>query len=153
MALLLGCFWAGTHSVSASGIADLVAALHNWSDAKHGNRAGGPRVGFPRFKARHRDHGRVRFTTGAMRLEADRRHLVLPVIGRLRSKENTRRLQRLVVKGRARVLSMTLSAQGGRLAGCLGPGAGRPPAPDPQPAGRPLRRRSWYRAGVGEHRP
>jgi putative transposase len=99
----------------ASGIADLVAALHNWSDARHGNRAGGPRVGFPRFKARHRDRGRVRFTTGAMRLEADRRHLVLPVIGRLRSKETTRRLQRLVVKGRARVLSMTLSAQGGRL--------------------------------------
>jgi putative transposase len=50
----------------ASGIADLVVALQNWSDAKHGNRAGG-RVGFPRFKARHRDRGRVRFTTGAMR--------------------------------------------------------------------------------------
>jgi putative transposase len=50
-----------------------------------------------------------------MRLEPDRRHLVLPVIGRLRSKENTRRLQRLVAKGRARVLSMTLAEQGGRL--------------------------------------
>jgi putative transposase len=98
----------------ASGIADLVAALHNWSDAKHGRRAG-QRVGFPRFKARHRDRGRVRFTTGAMRLEADRRHLTLPVIGRLRSKENTRRLQRLIAKGRARLLSMTLSEHGGRL--------------------------------------
>jgi putative transposase len=99
----------------ASGIADLVAALGNWSDAKHGRRAGG-RVGFPRFKARRRDRGRVRFTTGAMRLEPDRRHLVLPVIGRLRCKENTRRLQRLIVKGRARVLSMTLTEQqGGRL--------------------------------------
>jgi putative transposase len=52
----------------ASGIADLVAALRNWSDAKHGRRVGG-RVGFPRFKARRRDPGRVRFTTGAMRLE------------------------------------------------------------------------------------
>jgi putative transposase len=50
-----------------------------------------------------------------MRLEPDRRHLTLPVIGRLRSKENTRRLQRLVAKGRARVLSMTLSEHGGRL--------------------------------------
>jgi putative transposase len=98
----------------ASGIADLVVALHNWSDSKAGRRAGG-RVGFPRFKARHRDHGRVRFTTGAMRLEPDRRHLVVPVIGRLRSKENTRRLQRLAAKDRARVLSMTLSEQGGRL--------------------------------------
>jgi putative transposase len=98
----------------ASGIADLVAALRNWSESKHGRRAG-PQVGFPRFKARHRDRGRVRFTTGAMRLEPDRRHLVLPVIGRLRSKENTRRLQRLVAKGRARVLSMTLAERGGRL--------------------------------------
>jgi putative transposase len=98
----------------ASGIADLVAALHSWSDSKHGHRAG-QRVGFPRFKARRRDRGRVRFTTGAMRLEPDRRHLTVPVIGRLRSKENTRRLERLVVKGRARILSMTLSEQGGRL--------------------------------------
>jgi putative transposase len=84
----------------ASWIADLVAALRNWSDSKHGDRVG-QRVGFPRFKARHRDGGRVRFTTGAMRLEPDRRHLTVPVIGRLRSKENTRRLQRLVAKGRA----------------------------------------------------
>jgi putative transposase len=98
----------------ASGIADLVAALRNWSESKHGRRSG-PQVGFPRFKARHRDHGRVRFTTGAMRLEPDRRHLVLPMIGRLRSKENTRRLQRLVANGRARVLSMTLAERGGRL--------------------------------------
>ncbi len=99
----------------ASGIADLVAALGNWSDAKHGRRAGG-KVGFPRFKARRRDRGRVRFTTGAMRLEPDRRHLVLPVIGRLRCKENTRRLQRLIVKDRARVLSMPLTEQqAGRL--------------------------------------
>jgi putative transposase len=98
----------------ASGIADLVTALHNWQDAKQGRRAGG-RMGFPRFKARHRDHGRVRFTTGAMRLEPDRRHLVLPVVGRLRCKENTRRLERLVAKGHARVLSMTLSEHGGRL--------------------------------------
>jgi putative transposase len=98
----------------ASGIADLVAALGNWSDAKAGRRAGA-RVGFPRFKARRRDRGRLRFTTGAMRLEPDRRHLTLPVIGTLRSKENTRRLERLVAKGRARVVSMTLSEQGGRL--------------------------------------
>jgi putative transposase len=50
-----------------------------------------------------------------MRLEPDRRHLVVPVIGKLRSQENTRRLERLVAKGRARVLSMTLAEQGGRL--------------------------------------
>jgi putative transposase len=98
----------------ACGIADLVTALHAWSASKQGRRAGS-RVGFPRFKARHRDRGRVRFTTDPIRLEADRRHLTLPVIGTLRSKENTRRLQRLIAKGRARVLSMTLSEQSGRL--------------------------------------
>jgi putative transposase len=98
----------------ACGIADLVAALHAWSASKRGRRAGSP-VRFPRFKARHRDRGRVRFDSGAMRLEADHRHLTLPVIGKLRSKENTRRLRRLLAKGRARVLSMTLSEQSGRL--------------------------------------
>lgn len=98
----------------ASGIADLVTALRTWSASKHGHRAGA-RVGFPRFKARRRDRGRVRFSTGALRLEADRRHLTLPVIGRLRCKENTRRLERLLAKGQARVLSMTLSEHGGRL--------------------------------------
>jgi putative transposase len=98
----------------ACGIADVMAALHAWSASRQGRRAGS-RVGFPRFKARHRDRGRVRFTTGPMRLEPDRRHLTLPVIGTLRSKESTRRLQRLLAKGRARVLSMTLSEQGGRL--------------------------------------
>jgi putative transposase len=98
----------------ASGIADLVAGLHNWSEVKAGRRKG-PRVGFPRFKARHRDRDRVRFTTGAMRLEPDRRHITVPVIGKLRSKENTRRLERLVAKGQARILSITLSHRGGRL--------------------------------------
>jgi transposase len=98
----------------ASGIADLVAGLRNWSASKQGRRAGRP-VGFPRFKVRHHDHGRVRFSTGAMRLESDHRHLTLPVIGKVRSKENTRRLQRLLVKDRARILSMTLSEHGGRL--------------------------------------
>ena len=98
----------------ASGIADLVVGLHNWSDAKAGHRKGA-QVGFPRFKARHRDRGRVRLPTGAMRLEPDRRHLIVPVIGKLRSKENTRRLERLVVNGRARILSMTLGQRSGRL--------------------------------------
>jgi len=51
----------------ASGIADLVVALGNWSDAKAG-RCASRRVGLPRFKARRRDPGRVRFTTGVMRL-------------------------------------------------------------------------------------
>jgi putative transposase len=98
----------------SNGIADLVTALTAWSAFKHG-RCKRTRVGFPRFKIRRRDRGRVRFTTGAMRLEADRRHITLPVIGKVRSKETTRRLQRLVAKGRARILSMTLREEAGRL--------------------------------------
>jgi len=50
-----------------------------------------------------------------MRLEPDRRHLTLPVIGTLGSKENTRRVERHVAKGNARILSMTLSERWGRL--------------------------------------
>jgi putative transposase len=117
------------------GIADLVAGLHAWSASKHGRRAGS-RVGFPQFKARHRDRGRVRFTTGAMRLEADRRHLTLPVIGTLRSKENTRRLERLLAKGRARVLSMTLSEHGGRLFVSVATVVAQPPRHPSEPDAR-----------------
>jgi putative transposase len=119
----------------ASGIADLVVALGNWADAKQDRRAGA-RVGFPRFKARRRDRGRVRFTTGAMRLEPDRRHLVLPVIGKLRAKENTRRLQRLLVKGRARVLSMTLSEHGRRRYVAVQAIVAQQPRTPSQPHGR-----------------
>jgi len=50
-----------------------------------------------------------------MRFEPDRRHLMLPVVGILRSKENTRRVERHVAKGNARILSMTLSERWGRL--------------------------------------
>jgi len=98
----------------AAGIADAVAALDNWSKSKRGKRKG-RRVGFPRFEPRRRARNRVRFTTGAMRFEPDRRHLTLPVIGTLRAKENTRRLQRHVAKNNAHVLSMTLSERWGRL--------------------------------------
>jgi len=98
----------------SAGIADAVAALHNWSKSKRGKRKG-RRVGLPHFESRRRAQNRVRFTTGAMRLEPDRRHLTLPVIGILRSKENTRRVQRHVAKSDARIPSMTLSERWGRL--------------------------------------
>jgi putative transposase len=108
--------WWAEHSKEcyAAGIADAVAALKSWSDSAHGRRQG-RRVGFPRFESKRHTKHRVRFTTGAMRLESDRRHLTLPVIGTLRSKENIRRVQRHVVNGNARILSMTLSERCGRL--------------------------------------
>ena len=99
----------------SSGISDLVEALDSWSKSKKGQRKG-RKAGFPRFKSDRRgDAGRVRFTTGTMRLEDDRRTITLPVIGALRSKENTRRVQRFLARGDARILNMTVSERWGRL--------------------------------------
>ena len=98
----------------STGIADLCAALGNWKDSKSGARKG-RKVGFPRFKSKRKDQARVRFSTGAVRVEPDRRTITLPVVGALRSLENTRRLERLVTTGKARILSATLSERWGRL--------------------------------------
>jgi putative transposase len=98
----------------SSGIADLCIALKNWQDSKTGRRQG-KKAGFPNFKSRHKDQARVRLTTGAIRVEPDRRTITLPVLGPLRSKENTRRLERLVKTGKAQILSATLSERWGRL--------------------------------------
>ncbi len=98
----------------SSGLADLAQGLANWKAGRLGTRKG-RQVGFPRFKSGRRDADRVRFTTGPMRLEADRRTITIPVIGGLRSRENTRRVQRHLASGRAQVLNMTLSQRWGRL--------------------------------------
>ncbi|OAT69361.1 transposase [Mycobacteroides immunogenum] len=98
----------------ADGIAGAVDAYWNWRASRAGTRAG-KRVGFPRFKKKGRDADRVSFTTGAMRVEPDRRHLTLPVIGCVRTQENTRRIERLIAKGRARVLAITVRRSGTRL--------------------------------------
>jgi putative transposase len=98
----------------SSGLADLAQGLANWKASKNGTRKG-RRVGFPRFQAARRDPGRVRFSTGTMRIEDDRRTITVPVIGPLRSMENTRRVQRHVAGGRAQILNMTLSQRWGRL--------------------------------------
>ena len=108
-------WWAGNSKEAySSGIADLVTALKNWSGSRNGTREG-RKCGFPKFKSKRRDRGRVRFTTGTMRLEADRRGITVPVIGTLRSKENTRRVQRPVARGRARILNMAVTERWGRL--------------------------------------
>ena len=64
----------------ADGIGGAVHAYWDWQQSRAGKRAG-KRVGFPRFTKKGRDADRVCFTTGAMRIEPDRRHLTLPVIG------------------------------------------------------------------------
>jgi putative transposase len=108
-------WWAqNSKEAYSSGLADLARALDNWKASRDG-ACNGRRVGFPRFKSARRDYGRVRFTTGTMRLEADRRTITVPVIGGLRSMENTRRVQRHMTSGRAHLLNMTLSERWGRL--------------------------------------
>jgi putative transposase len=98
----------------ADGIRGAVDAYWNWQTSRAGKRAG-KRVGFPRFKRKGRDADRVCFTTGAMRVEPDRRHLTLPVIGTVCTHENTRSIQRLSRAGRARVLAISVGGNGTRL--------------------------------------
>jgi putative transposase len=98
----------------ADGIAGAVAAYWNWQASRVGRRVG-KRVGFPRFKKKGRDADRVSFTTGAMRVEPDRRHLTMPVVGCVRTHESTRRIERLIARGRARVLAITVRRNGTRL--------------------------------------
>jgi putative transposase len=61
----------------------------------------------------------VCFTTGAMRVEPDRRHLTLPVIGTVRTHENMRRIERLIRGGRARVLAISVRRNGTRVDACV----------------------------------
>ena len=98
----------------ADGIDGAVRAYWNWQQSRAGTRAG-KRVGFPRFKKKGRDCDRLTFTTGAMRVEPDRRHLTLPVVGCVRTHENTRRVERLIAKGRARILAISVRRNGTRL--------------------------------------
>jgi putative transposase len=98
----------------ADGIKGAVDGYWNWQASRAGTRAG-RRAGFPRFAKKGRDRDRVTFTTGAIRVEPDRRHVTLPRIGTIRVHENTRRLQRLLAKDRARILAVTVSRKGTRL--------------------------------------
>ena len=97
----------------ATGLDQLARGLKNWSDSKKGKRAGRP-VGFPRFKAKRRTTPSVRFTTGTIRLEDDRKHVTLPVLGTIKTHESTRKLHRKITAGVARVLSATVRFETGR---------------------------------------
>lgn len=96
-----------------TGLDQLARALKNWSDSRKGKRAGRP-VGFPRFKSKRRATPSIRFTTGAIRVEPDRMHVTLPVLGRIKTHESTRKLERRVANGTARILSATAGFERGR---------------------------------------
>ncbi|MDG4767601.1 IS607 family element RNA-guided endonuclease TnpB [Solwaraspora sp. WMMD406] len=96
-----------------TGLDALARGLKNWADSRNGVRTGRP-VGFPRFRSRRRSVPSVRFTTGAIRVEPDRKHVVLPRLGRLKLHESARKLARRLDNGTARVMSATVRRDGGR---------------------------------------
>jgi len=96
-----------------TGLDALARGLKNWSTSRSGKRAGRA-VGFPRFKSRHRTTPSVRFTTGPIRVEPDRMHVVLPRLGRLKLHESARKLARRIDAGTARIMSATVRREGGR---------------------------------------
>jgi hypothetical protein len=71
-------------------------------------------MGFPRFKTKRRSVPSVRFTTGTIRVESDRHHVTLPVLGRIKTPESTRKLARRVEGGTARITSTTVRREAER---------------------------------------
>ncbi|AGZ44247.1 transposase, IS891/IS1136/IS1341 [Actinoplanes friuliensis DSM 7358] len=96
-----------------TGLDALARGLKNWAGSRTGTRAGRP-VGFPRFKSRRRTTPSVRFTTGSIRVEPDRMHVVLPRLGRLKLHESARKLARRLDLGTARIMSATVRRDRGR---------------------------------------
>ena len=91
----------------------LAAGLSNW-DASRKAARGGPRMGFPRFKTKTGAVKKFSFSTGAIRVDADRRHVTLPRLGSIRTHESTRKLARRIEVGSARILRATVRFERGR---------------------------------------
>jgi putative transposase len=93
--------------VYANACRSLAEALSNWEASRRGARRG-PRMGFPRFKTKTGAVKKFSFTTGAIRVEPDRKHITLPRLGAIKSHESTRKLARRVEIGTARILKATV---------------------------------------------
>ena len=96
-----------------SGCQALADALRNWEQSRKGGRKG-PRMGFPGFKSKRRSAKKFTFTTGAIRVEPDRKHVTLPRLGRIKTHESTRKLARRVEHGTARITRATVRIERGR---------------------------------------
>jgi putative transposase len=96
-----------------SGLDALARALKNWSDSRKGLRKGRP-MRFPRRKSKRRACPSCRFTTGAIRVLSDRKHVQLPRIGVLKTHESTWKLARRIEQGTARVMTATISGTADR---------------------------------------
>jgi putative transposase len=107
-------WWAeNSKEAYSSGLDGLARGLRIWSDSRSGCRRGRP-VAFPRFKKKGRARDACRFTTGAIKVLPDRKHIQLPRIGVVKTHESTRKLARRVEQGTAHILGATVSRQAGR---------------------------------------
>jgi putative transposase len=100
---------------------DLGKGLKAWSDSRSGKRQG-KRVGFPRFKKKTGTVPSFRLRNKhskgkppAIRVGGNRpRSITLPGIGRIGVYDDTRRLRRMLTKGRAKICFATITHHGGR---------------------------------------
>ena len=103
-------WWAENSKESYNtGLDALARGLDAWDKSRKGERAGAA-AGFPKFKSA-RSRRSVRFTTGTLRADADRHHVTLPRLGRIRTHESTRKLACRIEAGTARLLSATLTGE------------------------------------------
>ncbi|MCP9620080.1 IS607 family element RNA-guided endonuclease TnpB [Nocardia otitidiscaviarum] len=94
-----------------TGFANAAAAFDSYVKSK---RVESRRSGIPRLKSKHHAPMACRFTTGAIRVDTDRRHVTLPRLGTVRTHESTRKLQRRIANGTARIMSATVRYERGR---------------------------------------
>ena len=127
--------WWAANSKEAynAGLDALARALKSFFDARSGKRKGG-RVGWPKFKKRGGRRS-FRVTTGSFGV-IDGRHVRLPRIGVIRTKEPTGKLSGRLAAGAGRVLSASVSERAGRWFVSFTCEAGRPRVE--APAGRPV---------------
>ncbi len=119
-----GLAWRGEvcQQVFEEAAVDLGRGLKSWSDSRSGKRRG-KRVGFPRFKKKAGDIPSFRLRNKhrkgkppAIRVgDTNRpRSVTLPGIGVIGVHDDTRRLRRMLTKGRAKILFAAISYRGGR---------------------------------------
>jgi putative transposase len=103
-------WWAeNSKEAYSSGLDGLARALKNWADSRSGQHRGRRPMGFPRWKRKRCTRDTCRFTTGAIHVLSDRKHIQLPRLGILKTHESTRKLTRRLEQGTARVLAATIS--------------------------------------------
>src|ERR1700676_3664360 len=125
--VVTGLVWRGQVCQQAfeEAAVDLGRGLQAWTDSRSGKRKG-KRVGFPRFKKKtgaapsfrlRNKHPKGR--PAAIRVGDNNRprSITLPGIGQIGVYDDTRRLRRMLAKGRAKICFATITHHGGALVG------------------------------------